>query len=365
MKLPLLFIVPACLVTIGANDTFRRPSPVSVQGAIEIAADFESARATLDLFTKNTATDEELTRVAQLAGNQGLIRQAARFDPNATEQNFKQSLKQLIETGALKNDPFSFLVVKERLLKTRELLEQIQKNPRALMESVKERMAKYTPAGVSMNVKVYFVVGGTSDGFAPDASRFFVALHYLQDDFEGLRLLMAHELYHNAQGVARRAKQGNQGSGGSVSNVSRSLNLLQNTLNEGTASVVGDPLEIADGKAYISWFQTKYRNNLRRINVNFALFDTLLFRLYHDPDANANQLYNIGFSGMLDSPLYFVGYRMAKVIEKYKGKDALARAIGDPPIEFFNQYVEIYRKQTDPELIRFDKATEDILAKLR
>lgn len=329
---------------------------------IKITFDSESARATLNAFKEKKISDDELARIVKLPGNQGLIKQSSRFDKQATEENFKTSLKQIVETGTVETDTFSFPRVKERLAATQVLLDQIEKNNQTLANEIIDRIRQYTPPGTPIDVKIYFIAGGTSDGFAPDRKTFYVALHYFEDDYEGLKLLMAHELYHNAQSSAISGRKFLKD--GAAVNITNSFSLLQSTLQEGTASVVGDPLEITNGKKYISWFQGKFKNNLRRIDTNFALFDTLLYRLYNDAEADTGKLYNIGFSGTFDSALYFVGYRMARVIEKHKGKQAIASAISENPLQFFNQYIELYKKQGDSEAIPFSKSTEEILQKL-
>ena len=356
------FLLALLLFCTGGSLKARAQGATSAQrDDVKITLDYESARAVLNLFDKKEVPDEELTRVVALPGNQGLIRQGARFDPKATPDNFKASLKKIIETGSLEPDTFALTRVKARLPQVRALLNQIEENPQALTRSVTERVLNFAPAGVKVDVKVYFILGGTSDGFAPNDKNFFVALDYFEDDVEGLKLLMAHELYHNAQ---KSARKGEAQANNAPQNVARSLELLRNTLDEGTASVVGDPLEIQNAKGYVTWFQMKYRKNIVRMQTNFALLDSLLYRLYTDPNADSDKLYNIGFSGIWESPLYFVGYRMAKVIEKYKGRAAIATAIGRSPLEFFNLYVEIYKAQNDPEIIRFSKSTEEILQKL-
>jgi len=336
---------------------------VSALQDIKITLDTESARATLDSLGKKEIPEGELALIAGLAGNQGLIRQASRFDKRVTDENFKLALKEMVEKGTKEPDTFAFKRLKERLVATRTLLDRIEKNPKELTGEVTQRILKYTPAGVAVDVKVYFIVGGTSDGFAPNSKTFYVALDYFEDDYEGLKLVMAHELFHNVQAAAAAANK-QFFKEGAPANVKNSFTLLQNTLKEGTASAIGDPLEVTSGKKYTTWFQGKYRTNLRRIESNFALFDTLLFRLYNDPDADPGKLYNIGFSGMFDSALYFVGYRMTRVLEKHKGKDVITAAINENPVRFFNQYIKLYKEQNDPEAIRFSKSTEEILLKL-
>lgn len=337
---------------------------------ITIELDTASARATLSAFGKATATDE-VTRIAKLPGNQALIRQAGRFDKNATEENFVAALGQSArnasvgkpgEAGPFVPDTFRFTRLRDALAPTRNLLEQIERNPQKLTTEVINRIRLFTPEGVNMKVKVYLIAGGTSDGFAPDANNFYIALDYFEDDYEGLKLLMAHELFHNVQSLTLEGKR--VVATDAPPNVRNSHNLLLNTLKEGTASVVGDPLEVAGGKKYTTWFQGKFKNNLRRIDANFALFDTLLFRLYNDPSAEPGRLYNIGFSGSFDSAMYFVGYRMAKSLEKYEGKGAIAASISDDPMKFFARYIALYQKHNDPELIKFSASTEEILKKL-
>lgn len=330
---------------------------------IKISFDSESARAVLDVLGGKAVSDEELTRIAKLPGNQGLINQAARFDKQATEENFKSGLKQIVETGSIKTDPFYLSTVKSRRVAVDAVLNEIERNPQKLIDEITGKISQYSPAaGLSMEVKIYLIAGGTSDGFAPDRKTFYVALHYFDDDYEGLKLLMSHELYHNVQASAVSGRKFIKD--GSPKNIVNSFDFLQSTLKEGTASVVGDPLEITNGKKYITWFQGKFRNNLRRIDTNFTLFDTLLYSLYNNPDAAADRIYNIAFSGAYDSALYFVGYRMARIVEKRKGKQEIAFLIGKNPLQFFNEYIELYKSQPDPEAIEFSKSTEDILRKL-
>jgi hypothetical protein len=340
-------------------------APLVSNSGIEISFDYESARAVLDLFDAERVTDEDLSHAAELPGNLGLIRQAARFSPKATKDKFRESLREILETGSVEDDVFRFVTVRQRLEKTRKLLEGIERDPVGLKTEIAERIEAYLPAGLSVSANVHFLLGGTSDGFAPSADTFYVALHYFEDDIEGLKVLMAHELYHIAQSVARTAPGRDAAPDKDVEPVMiRSLGLLRNTMNEGTASLVGDPLIVKDGGKYTLWFQTKYRRNLQRIKTNFALFDALLFRLFQDPDADPNELYMIGFSGMWDSPLYFVGYHMAKAIEKHDGREAVAAAMEVSPIRFFGRYIELCRTLDDPEMVRFSRSTEDILVAL-
>lgn len=339
--------------------------PAGRQDDIELELDSSSARALLDLLSRDKVADEELLRVMKLPATQAMIRQAARFDPAATEGSFQSSLRRIIEGGSPEPDPFRFATVKARAGLVRSLLKQIEHSPQTFIAGVSGRLREYAPDNVALKSRVHFIVGGTSDGFAPGGDTFYIALHYYGDDYEGLKMLAAHELFHNLQAALGRARAGDRQTPAAPPNVSNSFAILRNTVNEGTASMVGDALLLPGGKPYSDFLRAKYKKNLGRGKSNFALFEALLYRAYNDPGADYDQLYNLGFSGAWDSPLYFVGYQMGKVIEKYKGKEAVRALVGAEPLQFFNQYMEIYKKEGDPEIVRFSKACEEILKNLQ
>lgn len=356
---PIFFLLALAGYTAYAQVPIPKRPPTHVQ----LELDSTSATALLEALSQNKISDTELSRITSLPGTQAMIRQAARFDPTAKESAFVSSLRSTIESGKAEHDPFRFVLVKSRLELVRSLLKQISKDPNNFIESVASRIVEYAPNDVTLKSKVYLTVGGTSDGFAPTEDAFYLALHYFGDDYEGLKMMAAHELFHNVQAKLRRARGQREQSAQSQHIVS-SLALLGNTMNEGTASMVGDGLLLPGGKSYSDFLKGKFKRNLERIKSNFALFELLLYRAYNDPSVEYSQLYSIGFSGTWDSPLYFVGYHMGKVIEKYKGKNAVKALIGAPPSQFFNEYVEIYNRQNGPEILRFSKSTEGILQNL-
>jgi len=128
--------------------------------------------------------------------------------------------------------------------------------------------------------------------------------------------------------------------------------------------MVGDPLEVEDDHAYTQWYREKFKRNIMKIQQNFELFETLLFRLYYDPEIKFSQLYPLGFSGGWDSPLYFVGYYIGRTIEQYKGRDLLVELLKKPPLEFFKTYIDIYMKNPDKNLMTFSSSVNKILNSL-
>jgi Putative zinc dependent peptidase (DUF5700) len=339
----------AALVTSVAMPAAEAPA------GIQIALDFQAAEATLAAVSGSPTM--EATAAAKLPGNARLVEHQHRFDPEATEERLARGLSDVAAGKRPSPDVFQLARVRERLDPTRVLLARMKANPNGLAETLRQRIAKYTPAGLRIPVTVYVVAGGTSDGFS-DGRVFCIAIDYFRDDFAGLRTMMAHELFHVAYDAVERPKPP------SDSRAARLISLLDDTRNEGIASRVGDPLTVTDGKDWVEWFRGKFQKNLDRMDANFLLFDLILHREAHDPDPPVEALTRIGFSGAFDSALYFVGWEMARVLEQERGASAIAESLAWSPVRFFEEYAAIARAHPDRVRSRFDANTEATLREL-
>jgi hypothetical protein len=77
-----------------------------------------------------------------------------------------------------------------------------------------------------------------------------------------------------------------------------------------------------------------------------------------------DEAYRKGFSGDNDDRFYFVGYEMAKALERYCGRGCIGGLFKRPPVEFFRRYVELYAKH--PEIKgRFSRETEEFIGASR
>jgi hypothetical protein len=332
---------------------------------LKIRIDFQSARAVVDLLGRNRVTADELSRVAGLFGNQQLIRKVAGNKTNITAETFKQTLRQAIENQSLSEDPFEWQTVKKNLPEIRLLINQIEKDQNALFTDLENMIQPYVPADLKADATAVFLVGGYSLGFAFGDGNFYVALHKTGGDYEGLKYIVAHELYHSIQSLGREKRIASLKEVKPPDNVRSSLIIIESVYIEGAASLVGSPLDAKNLKQLGQSQQDEYKKNLARSRQNFALFEALLFQAYNDPNADARRLYNIGFTTAFDQTLYYVGYRMARDIEKYQGKKATASLVGKNPLELFDLYVELYKKNNDNSLIKFSRTTEAILSELQ
>jgi hypothetical protein len=73
--------------------------------------------------------------------------------------------------------------------------------------------------------------------------------------------------------------------------------------------------------------------------------------------------YEKGFAGM-GPPLYFVGYEMAKAIDRAHGPARIGRYFQQHPAEFFGDYVALYRGGHSVPA-RFSAATERLIDSMR
>lgn len=346
------------LVLLAASLAVSWPA---LAAGLELVFDTSAAHATLDLLTGAVPpTPAELARVAALPPNQAQIRHAAAFRASDTTESFVEALDSAARGGPIGADAWGFGIVKERLAATRDLLAKVEASPEAISGPVAARLSSFLPEGEAARVNVHFIVGGTSDGFAPSGNDFYIALHYFRGDEEGLRVLMSHELFH----ILRRPPKPTERDAAVIPrHVRAARRLVDQTMNEGVASWIGDPTRVTGGGPYVEWFSQKFKRNLDRLGQNVTLFDSLLYRAWNDADANADDLYKLGFSGGWDSPLYFVGYAMARYFAEKEGPEAVAAAVRAGAQAFFARY-RAAAKSFGGAPVTFSKSTETILGAL-
>ncbi|WP_444959072.1 DUF5700 domain-containing putative Zn-dependent protease [Microbulbifer sp. ZKSA002] len=317
----------------------------------KITIDFESADRLVDILSGDKVSDNQLDKLMSLQGIQATIHQTSRFDNKASAESFRSSLIDVVEGNPVKNDPFRFQQLNERLSEVEDILKIIKRNPQQYLNSVKRGIGDYSPKDISFDTNIFMVVGGTSDGWAQD-DNFYIALQYFKGDYEGLLTLSTHELYHVAQSNF-------YGKGKNPD--SNCEKILNQTRLEGIASIVGSPLNVTDGKEYTEWFKKKFKRNLQRIDSNFVLFETMLFRACIDSSLDFDKIYHLGFSAVWDSPLYFVGFYIGNRVEELKGRDYLISLLQESPSAMFKAYIKLYKDEENKDLIKFDKPIEDII----
>ena len=333
-------------------------------GHLNLTLDLTPAADLLALFRRHSAAPDEIAGLLARPEVRALIAQTARFDPGATAEAFGSSLQRAVQVQARTDgpDPFAFRRVRGHTADIEHLYDLLSSRTAALQRDIAERLQPDLPAGLDLNVRAVFVLGGTSDGWAQPGQVLYLALQSFDGDYDGLVTLMAHEVYH----VVQYSVMPMTGSAAADARQRNAENLMIATLMEGTASFVGDPTRADGGGSYLEWYRGRYRRNLERIHEDFALFDSLMFRAAHDGEVDYKELYSLGFSGTWGSPLYFVGYRMSQVIARYGGRNKLASYLAQPSGSFFADYMAACDAHAeDAQCVKFDAPTTRTLLQVR
>ena len=346
-------LLSAATVAVGAQE----PATIRLQ------VDYAGAKALLDALERPALTDAEVDSLLRIAGVRAMVDNVTRFVPGTGVQQFREGVKAFART---KREPrgteaFQLRHVWRNREATRALLRQLRAREPEFIGQALARTHRYRPDTGPLTVTAYFVAGGVSDGFVFDTSAepaFYANLTRSSGDFDGLVWNAAHETYHVMQKAAQRRVSGLAVFADSSDQLPAGLRLLTVTLAEGLANYGADPLRTTGGGRQVERARERYLRNTRakRITENFALFDRVL-RDLRTGRLSWDDAYAEGFSGNNDARFYFVGYEMAKAIAKYCGNECIGRLFQQPPVEFFRQYIALYRDH--PGIgARFSRETE-------
>jgi len=332
---------------------------------IKVSFDIASAQAVCKVLTLRKADTLQLQQISKLYGNTLLIRKVKGYS-GAGEDVFKKTLKEIIETGTVKDqDPYNWKLVKANLPAIQKLLTYLSSNQEQFITEVQTMISSYTPLTLTATTKACFLVGGGSLGFTiGDDPTFNVALQKIGDDVEGLKYLVAHELYHNIQDAGQQTRK-KATTEKPPYFIKASYALLYNLWAEGTANFVGDFEKIKNPKSFSSEQQLAFKKNADRQYANFYLFETLIYRQYTDSTARYQPLYDIAYSTAFDESSYYVGYEMAKKINQYNGNSAIAALATQDPMVFVQTYIALYKSHPEDKSFKpFSSSVEQLIEKL-
>ncbi|MFL5239268.1 MAG: DUF5700 domain-containing putative Zn-dependent protease [Rhizomicrobium sp.] len=338
---------------------------ISVRGAqaantLSIRIDYAGAEALLAAVQRHAITDAEIDRLLSIRGVRAMVANTTKYIPEDTAQVFRIALKEFIATGKVTHGHFGISAVADRQAAARAAMAAL-KSDSAIAAEITAPVRRYQPETGPLTATVYCVAGGASDGFVMDGDpepAFFMAIDRSQGDADGVKLNMTHELYHVTQRAARARAVNPAMRGFNQSSSTPPVRLLTTVLEEGTAVYVAEPMLAHGSGPYISEWRAGYAKNKPAavITANFALFDKLLAGL----TAGAmkwDDAYEKGFSNKCP-PLYFVGYEMAKAIDRTYGPARIGAYFQEHPAAFFRDYVALSRKNPGAISAKFSAQTE-------
>jgi len=327
---------------------------------IDITYDYGAVKKLIEILDKGVLLDNDFNALMQLNGSKAYLKKMATFFSGIDESSFKKSLEAATKGTPIENDPFMFQRVLKSVPNAKKLLAKVMVQEKELTKNSISLLAQYTPKNTKIEATVYMILGITGGGwtFDDDPNSFYVDFSSLKDDVDGLTYLSAHELFHLIQYrfmnpvITKSEKVGY---------------LLDQMLREGSATYVADFTKLSSTGFYVDFSKKDYERNFRRMEGNFALFEALIYQAHHSPDSDIDQLYNIGLSGMYQSPLYYVGYHMIRLIEKYGGREEVISLLKQTPDQLILAYDKlcVKHKNGDNDFISLSKTTTEILHALK
>ena len=341
------------------------PAPIPVT----LKLDYAGAEAVLRALERDSLSDADVDALLRVHGARAMVDNVTRFIPGVGVPEFRSEIKSFVRrkrTGD--HSEFQLADVWRERSAVRELIGAIEAEDSRIVREALAVLEPYALDTGPLAMTAYFTAGGVSNGFVFDDGAepaFYANLARADGRLAAVVGNLAHESYHVMQKAAQR-RAGLHAVADSSEALPVGERLLAVTLAEGLANYVVDPTcATTTQPEEDSESLERYAENAQpdRIVENFAVFDEVLADFRADR-SSWEEAYERGFSGNEGARFYFVGYQMAKAIERHCGRACIPRLFEQPPVEFFRQYVALYREH--PEIPgRFAPETESFLASLR
>lgn len=342
-------------------------APAPRPSEVILRIDYAGAEAMLAALERDSLSDAEVAKLLKIHGVSAMVDNVGRLVPGVDRADFRTAIQRFVQTGEVADEHAQFNLKRAHSARegTRALLTYIRDNEKAVLDRTLAAMAPYMPETGPMQLKAYLMNGGTSTGFArttEEGDVFYFNLADAAGDCEGAMSFITHELFHLVQKAALRRVPA-LAPIADVDNLRVPERTLASVVNEGTADLVSDPERFGAGGAIIEMQRERFRSQAEpaRVRENFALFDTT-FQQAVSGKIEWRQVADLGFNS--DPRFYGVGREMAKEIERRCGAACIRRLLQRPPVEFFLQYIDLYRKH--PEIVgRFAPETERLLSTVK
>lgn len=317
---------------------------------------------------RDSLPDAAVDSLMEIHGVSMMVDNVVRLVPGVDRADFRTAIQRFVRTGTVADEHVHFNLSRARSAGegTRALLTYIRENEQAVLERTLAVMAPYMPKTGPLHLKAYLMAGGTSTGFVRTTAEgdvFYFNLADAAGDREGAISFIAHEVFHLVQKAALRRVPSLAASADSVESLPVPERTLAAVVGEGTADLVSHPGRFGGDGAIIASQRERFRRDAEpaRVRENFALFDTT-FQQAVRGEIDWREVLDRGF--MSNPRFYALGREMAKEIERRCGAACIRRLLQQPSVEFFLQYISLYREH--PDIVgRFAPETERYLRSLR
>ncbi|MEO8383349.1 MAG: DUF5700 domain-containing putative Zn-dependent protease [Acidobacteriota bacterium] len=356
----LLFLLAGCPT---AREPETRAEP-SVSNRFSLRMNYEGVEGLLAVLEQRTLTDADVDKLLAIRGVRAMVDNTTKYIPGDTRETFRAAMKEFATTRKSTIGHFGLEESAQQSAEVRALIAELQADA-SLFAEVSGPIGRYMPPLPYFTATVYGVTGGASDGFVLDGDpepAFYMALNRAEGDVQGVKLNMTHELYHVVQRMARARVPGLNAKVFDPDTAPAQFRLLTVIVEEGTATYVAEPMLPKDSffrrsGPYIKMWHASYARNAppEKIAANFAEVDRLLSYL-RTGAMSWKQASDVVFTGYGPGP-YFVGYEMAKAIDRRYGPARIAALMQQHPAAFFRAYIDLSRENPAAVPARFSKET--------
>ena len=350
-------MISATVLTLQMRQGGVRPPPC----AIDLRFDTEDAELTLDLVDGTSRNPGLVAKVMATQGAEAILYKYRSLRGPAEARDLEAVLAGYSTGHPIEEDRFEVSRLRDGRVEARHLLDVLQDNEDQVAGVVCRRIRPFLPVGAPIKASVVLLGGGTATGFSRGDGAVYVALHRLKGDLETLELILVHELYHVMQETyeTRRGPLMSVDGLDAATPTDAARFLLQSVYDEGTATFVMAPLDAPKRDTPIPFAMPASHGPA--LADRASMLEAFLYRVWHDPSANAAALYRIGFTG--DAYLYQLGQYMAGRMVERRGPEILAGLMEQDPAAFFISYISI-TVDAPTETVRFSPAMEAIVRAL-
>lgn len=260
----------------------------------------ELAQKVLETVCSKSEVDVEFFKASQEISD--MLRHFSQFRDYFTFDNYIDALENAAQCKAPQKDYFRF---KQVIAERTAIQAELNALNRHVDKAIQSILSAYTPASVKGTFKAVVMVGTPSCGGWSASDSFYVDLPCIQNDKQGLLYLIAHETYHLLQDEFMPK----------ASKTDYVEQFLYEMIREGSATVIADMKKVQKPGHYTRLSVASLKKNDRRATTNRYLFKLLLQALHNESsESDWRQVYDIGFSGNYDAPMYSVGAEMTRAV---------------------------------------------------
>jgi len=323
--------------------------------AHDITIDTSAAEAVVEALGNPQLTEAEARRLTQLPANRALIQRMTNYAPNLGEDRFVIELVASAHHQAV-NDRgyYRFDQVRDNRDAVIRTIAAFKRDPAGNATWIDQRLAPFSP-GRPLRLQGFLIAGGRPTGFTLGGPSFYLNIGRFGDEPLAARVTLAHELFHAVQSEALRSMGRSEDEFQLTRYQSFDSRMernryavrayLTNLLQEGLAHYVGDPMLMANEGPYSRSTRDQLQGLLARPELLAGLLEVSLVAITADRPAAFQDAYGVGFYGWA-SPMYALGYQIAKAIDERRGRQRLRELVVGSGCDFVNEYLMLTREDT-------------------